>query len=713
MIEQLFSESWYRVADVRPALQPHVRLIRQTFRGEPWFVLQDRLTGQFCRITAQARLLVAGMDGRKTLDEIWQSVCAELGDDMPAQDEVIRLLDQMHRANLLRFDRAPDVGQMSERYRRERKGRLLQYLRSPMAIRLPVLDPSRFLDRTAWLARILFHPASLVIWLLWVLFGMSQAAVHWAALSSDFTDQAFSAGNWLAIAAIYPVIKLLHELGHGYAVKRWGGDVHELGLMFLVFVPVPYVDASASTAFRGKYQRMLVAFAGIGVEAFLAATAIVLWTLAEPGVFRAMLFNIALIGGVSTFLFNGNPLLRFDAYYVLADWLEMPNLGRRANGYVGYWLKRYLLRLPDEVCPSGSVRESVWLFAYSIASFVYRMTISLGIALYVASEYFFVGVLLAVWFVANGIVLPFLRVARSTLREARQRYFGARLRLAAGGGVLILAGFAFLPLPYFTLAQGVVWAPPDTQIRAGESCFVDALLPAHGQHVRRGEILARCSEDELVAELETARARLDELQARYRHTMAGEAVERGALLDEIEHMQADIERKSERVAALEIRSPAEGRVMWLNPRDLPGRFVSRGDYLGYVDTGESSTVRFVVSQDDVTEVRTDSLAVQVRPADALHRVRPGHRLREVPAGTRAIPDPALSTRGGGPVEVDPASEGAMRALSNWFSFEVHVPGDPAGRIGERVYVRIRHGDASMGSRLWRVVRRLFLEEFGV
>jgi len=130
-------------------------------------------------------------------------------------------------------------------------------------------------------------------------------------------------------------VKALHELGHAYALKHWGGEVHELGLMFLVFLPVPYVDATGSASFGQKWQRALVGAAGIIVELLLSAIALFIWLNAEEGLVRAFAFNVMVIGGVSTVFFNGNPLLRFDGYYILSDLVEIPNLGDRSKRYLG------------------------------------------------------------------------------------------------------------------------------------------------------------------------------------------------------------------------------------------------------------------------------------------------------------------------------------------------------------------------------------------
>ena len=128
----------------------------------------------------------------------------------------------------------------------------------------------------------------------------------------------------------FPVVKFLHELGHAMVTKAGGGEVHEMGLMLLVMMPVPYVDASAANVLRSRWQRAVIGAAGMLTELFIAALAFYAWMLLEPGLLRAVCFNVMLVAGVSTLIFNGNPLLRYDAYYILADLIELPNLAAQS-----------------------------------------------------------------------------------------------------------------------------------------------------------------------------------------------------------------------------------------------------------------------------------------------------------------------------------------------------------------------------------------------
>ncbi|MDH3511319.1 MAG: hypothetical protein OER85_10755, partial [Gammaproteobacteria bacterium] len=353
MGSQLFSPLWYRVAELKPSLRAHTRVHRHVYRGAPWFVVQDFAAGRVHRFTPAAYRVIAMMDGHHSVNEIWKTIDDKLGDEAPTQDDIIQLLAKLHGADLLLVETPADVKELFRRYQQRRRQGLKQRFANPMAMRFALLDPDRLLNRMMPWVRPVFSAMGFVVWAGIVAVALVMAAMHWAELTENMSDRVLSAQNLFLIWLVYPVIKLLHELGHGLTVKRWRGEVHEMGIMLLVLAPLPYVDASASAAFKDKRKRMLVGAAGIMVELFVAALAMFVWAAAEPGLVRSVAFNVMLIGGVSTVFFNGNPLLRFDAYYVLADFLDMPNLGARANQYIGYLLQRYAFGLQEAESPAS------------------------------------------------------------------------------------------------------------------------------------------------------------------------------------------------------------------------------------------------------------------------------------------------------------------------------------------------------------------------
>ena len=320
------ASTWYRISAMRPRLRGHAQIHRQVYRGETWYILQDHQSGLFFRVSPAANLMLCCMDGRRTMQQILDIAGKRFGADRPTQDDAVQLLIKLYRADLLHGEMPPDMAELERRSERHRHHGLLTWIRSPMAMRFPLFDPDRFLDRTMPLVRPLFTTAGFVAWLLLVLFGAVLAAMHWPELTENVSDRVFTAQSAILVVVLFPIIKALHELGHAYMAKAGGAEVHELGVMLIVFLPVPYVDASASSAFRQPRRRALVGAAGIMVELALAALAMIAWEWLAPGLWRAAAFNVMLVGGVSTLLFNGNPLLRFDGYYVLSDLIQIPNL---------------------------------------------------------------------------------------------------------------------------------------------------------------------------------------------------------------------------------------------------------------------------------------------------------------------------------------------------------------------------------------------------
>lgn len=651
------------------------------------------------------------MDGRKTLDQIWEIACDRLGDDMPSQDEIIRLLGQLHRADIVQANLPPDMSELHRRQKKLQRSRLLAKLRSPMAVKFPLWDPNRFLDKTGWIAQALFSPFGWLIWLSMTGMALVLAGIHWEALTDNLADRVLALENLLLLWFVYPVVKGIHELGHGYAVKKRGGEVHEMGVMFLVFIPVPYVEASASYAFGNKYHRMLVGAAGILTELLLAAVAMIVWTVVEPGAIRALAFNVMIISGISTVLFNGNPLLRFDAYYVLSDFLEIPNLGMKSNQQIGYLLKRYLLGLKDEVPPARSTREGLWLVSYSIAAFVYRMFIMLVIALFVASKLFIIGIVLALWSIYGFLFHPLFKMVKNLFMDERIKKKRVRLFSITGGTIAALFLILFwLPLPKMTVVEGVLWVPGNQRVVAATRGTVEELLITDGTEVRKGSPLIRSSNQELNTKIDVAEGRLQELIARIRVTQSeSKVIESQLIEEEITRLKQQFNRLNEQRQSLLIRSPSDG-VFHLSRQDhLQGRLLNRGEELGYILRPGEYRARVLVGQENIDSVRGDVQEVSVRISEQFNQVFPSTLIREIPSAHRELPSMALSVEGGGAFALDPESTQIPKAFEAFFQFEIAMERVPAFRVGERIYVRFRHTPEPVGYRWLREGRRVLLE----
>ncbi|PMR72717.1 HlyD family efflux transporter periplasmic adaptor subunit [Billgrantia endophytica] len=716
MAGPLFSQHWHRVAELRLRLRGHASLHRHEYRGEPWYVLHDGLTGQVHRFTPEAYQVIGRLDGKRSVREIWDQVSASLGDAMPTQQELIELIGRLHNANVLAGQGEIDIDELSRRQATQRRSKWLQMIRSPLGIRIPLLDPERFVAASYPLVRPLIGPLGGLIWLVTLLSALLLMGIHWSSLTANLADRVLGVGNLVMLALIYPLIKALHELGHAWATKDAGGEVHEVGIMLLVFFPVPYVDASAAAACPDKYRRMLVGAAGIMVELFLASLAMLVWVMAEPGLIRAAAFNVMLIAGVSTLLFNGNPLLRFDAYYVLADFLEIPNLFSRANQQVGYVVKRYLLGRREVTSHAGSRREACWLVGYAVTSFCYRLMIMVAIAVFVATRYLFVGILLALWSVSMTLLLPLAKMFKAmtmddALEGSRAKAWGWFVTATGLVGVLLFA----MPIPYATTLHGVVDSREPAQLRVGASGTLAELWVEDGSEVAAGEPLLRLEAPELATEVQLLEAEVREIEQQLLASVRN--AQAASLLRETLALTGQrLDDARQRAAATVLNSPRDGLLLMPEGTPLLGRFVERGTALAVVVRPEDLRVRTLVPTHRADRVRDDAQSVALRLPGADDSV--SSRLAWMaPSSSYEIPSDVLSVEGGGSIALDPQAEAPLTAFRRHyladFDAAALIAGERSVRLGQRVHVRVAHAPEPAGFRLWRDTRRSFLRLFDV
>ncbi len=655
------------------------------------------------------------MDGERTVQQLWEAVSAQLGDGAPTQEEVIRLLGQLHAADALLCDVPPDSMEVFRRHQRHERMQWKRRLWTPLALRFPMFDPDRFLERTLPWVQPLFGWFGIILWLVVVGAGAVLAASHWTDLTENITERVLDPYNLVLLWFVYPLVKALHELGHGYAIRRWGGEVHEIGIMLLVLSPVPYVDASAAWGFRDKRKRMVVGAIGIAVELFLGALALFTWLAVEPGLVRTIAFNVMLITGVSTLLFNGNPLLRFDGYYVLADAIEIPNLGSRSNQYLGYLFQRYCFGVTDAESPAHSAGERFWLVLYGITSFIYRIFISFIIITFIAGKFFVIGILLAIWAISTQIVMPigkgvaFLLNSPGLRRQRGKAISISVVILAVAAGLLFV-----IPAPSWTRTEGVIWVPEEAQVRAGTEGFIVGLLAAVDSEVRRGQPIIQAEEPFLKTRVAMLDAQYAELSAKYDALMPVDRVQAAMVREQMIAAQANLRRSREREDELIFHSPANGRFILPNASDLPGRFVNKGQLVGYVLEPRELTARVVLLQDDIAKVRQETRGVEVMLAGWEARPLPARIRREVPGASHKLPTAALGSAGGGSIAVDPRDKEGVTTLSQIFQLELTFPAEMRYEyLGARVFIRFDHGFEPLGFQIYRAFRRLLLRQFNV
>ena len=721
-MKALHSEHWHAVRRLCPRLREGVEVVHRRLRGQPWVLLIDPVSHRFHRVSPSLWQVLVLMDGRRSLDQIWQQAMQQAEQQagqgalpLPlGQPELVELLAQLHAQDLLQTQVTPDAGEVFERYTRQRRQRLKQALFNPMGLKLPLLYPDRWFQRQTGWARRLFGPGALLMWLAMLLPALPLAWQHWPALSENLADRVLSAGNLLLLWAVYPAVKAVHELAHGLAVRHWGGAVREMGLMLVVFTPVPYVDASASHAFPSKWARAAVAGAGIAAELFLGAVALYVWLSVEGGLLRAVAYNVVLIAGFSTLVVNGNPLMRYDGYYMLCDLIELPNLAQRSTQYWAWLFDRWFCGARDAEPPLGSERERAWLLLYGAVAPLYRLFVMLGLAWFIAAEYFFVGVVLALLVGWNSLLKPIWQGWKH-LRKApslAQRREPALRRTAVAVAVLV-GGLLALPLPFHSVHEAVVWLPDEALVRNEEAGHViDAL--AAGTTVVAGQRVATLVQPELHAQWQVADATVQQLQTRLRGAAVNDRVQLEALRAELRGETDKRDELARKVEALKVVASVSGRWVPADGRDLEGQYLRRGSTLGHVVPGPSSLLRVAVTQDDMALVRQQLQGIQVRLAREPREVRQAQVTREIPAGAQQMVSAALGSSGGGAIAADPADREGRTALQRVFDLELRMdrPAEPAV-FGDRAWVRFDLGSEPLARQWFLRLRQAFLARLSV
>jgi putative peptide zinc metalloprotease protein len=679
-----FSESWYRIAQQRVALRSHVKVRRQYFRGERWYVLEDPFNNQFYRLRPAAYEFAVRLRPDRTVDAVWNECFDADPEHAPGQEEALNLLAQLHAANLLHSALAPDSAQLFERYRKRRQREKTAYLINIMFARIPLLDPDAFLKRSLPVARAVFSRFGFAVWALVMLAAIKVGVDNFGALRNQ-SEGLLAPGNlfWLYVGLV--LVKAFHEFGHAFACRRFGGEVHTMGVMLLLFTPVPYMDATASWSFRSRWQRAVVGAAGMYVEMFVAALAMFVWAATGPGVVHSVAYNMIFVASVSTVFFNANPLLRFDGYYILSDLLDIPNLHQRSTALLRHLVEYHAFGFKKSTNPARSRQETGWLAFFAISSGTYKAIVFSAILFFIADEFLILGILMAVVCAVVWVCRPIYRLIvylASSPRLERTRLRAVSVTLGAVG--LVLGVLEFVPAPNWFRSPGVLQAQALSVVAAPVAGEVAEVLAADGAVVTKGQPLVRLVNRELELRLWAALAQLDETEALRRRALRQATADLAPLATRAEAIRKLVARLEEDREALTVLSPQAGTWSSPNLRDLVGAWVDRGLTIGQVVDGSQFYFSAIVSQNEASRLFTDA----IRGSEVKLEGQAGVSLtvserKVIPADRRSLPSAALGWAGGGNVAVDASDNTGTQAREAFF--EVRAT------IGNASSAMLRHG----------------------
>lgn len=727
---------------LRLALRQDLQIQIQNYLGRQYWIIKDPVSLKYFRFEEEEYTLLSWVDGTASLEELKRRFESQFAPQKISVSEIHQFVGQMYRVSLLVSDSWGQGHQLYERsqetQRRNRRAALSNFL----AIRFRGVDPDRFLDVVnRWLGWTLSGPA-VVFGILVMLSAALLLGVQFDVVQHRLPrfQQFFGAGNWLWLAVTLSLTKVLHEIGHGLACRRLGGRCHEAGVMLLLFMPCLYCNVTDSWMIPSKWKRAAIGAAGMYVELLLAAVCTFLWWFSVPGVFNGLCLNVMFVCSISTLLFNANPLMRYDGYYILSDLVEIPNLRQKASVVVQRWCMKHLLGIPQLPDPFLPHRRVGWFAIYAVAALAYRWVIAFSIFwfLYQMLEPYglkLVGQVLAVLGIYGLLVRPFVKFAKFMATPGRMQQVKPSRVVVSGAGLLFAGLFlAAYPFPYYLPSISVV-QPHGAQtvfVRAPGRVVDASIVP--GRWVNEGDVLLELESHELDQEVQQslgqwtlAATRL--ASARQEARFDDETWDLVPPLQENVRVQREhYEAMTSEAKSLVIRAPRSGYI--LTPRE---KFVSysteqqvelprwRGTAFDDVNRGayvETATVVCQIGDPAALEV---VLAV---PQEQLEFLHTGQRVdvqfphlsgrafateisRIAPTKMESVL-PSLDTRYGGPIVTEMNASGQTVPLQAMYEVICRLE-DPQGvlAVGMTGNARIQAGRRSLGQRFTRYLAQTF------
>ena len=726
-----FSESWYRVANLRAKLRTGAQISRQFYRGERWYVVRDPAGNQFHRLSDPAYRFVALLDGSRTVEEAWELVGGQLEDDSPTQPEVIQILTHLFSANLIDADITPDATVLLRRHKQLSKRKMQNRLMNVLFPRIPLWDPDRFLKLWNPLNQFLFSKFGALVWLAVVISAIVSLVPYWNHPGHSLKTAAETAVNirenpinLLLLYAVFVFVKLIHELGHAFACRRFGGECHELGIMFLVFIPTPYVDASTAWSFPNKWHRIFVGAAGMIVELFFASIAAFIWIMAGDihSVPAQLAFNAMLIASVTTIVFNANPLLRYDGYYILSDYLEIPNLRQKSTEYTLGLIKRHIFRVKLQH-PLPPPLQRFWLFVYAVLSSIYRAFVGLVILLIVAYEIPVVGPLMAISGVITWFAVPCYKLLKylgtdPELHRKRPRAIAFSATVAAALVVLI----GLIRFPMNVDAEGVLRVRPEDArlIYVQEPGFVRQIGANEqgqplkdGDLVHKGQVILVLENKPLQTQLKVIDADLKRIQAELDQAATVGANERLAKQLELEKTREERDILVRQLDRLVIKAPIDGQLIAPDLQNTMGEWLAPNNKeIFRIENLKNQFVEASLPQDDFQVLVQQSPRLPdhtyARMAGDIRTEVKAASVFLVEAATQQAVSPALTQLGGGESRVDPRDPNGQKLIVPEFQARVVLDDDPNKYVvGQRAYVRFKLEKKPLlwqwGRKFWQLI----------
>lgn len=566
-------------------IRPDLTARRQRYHGETYWVVKEPIGLNYYRFHEEEFAILQMLDGQTTLDEIKEEFEAEFAPQKITFQDLQQFIGMLHRSGLVVSDSSGQGRQLKKRRDEKKRRELLGKLSNVFAVRWRGLDPERFLT---WLYQYtwwLFHPLCVALCLSICLCALFLVSVQFEVFRSRLPTfhQFFGPHNWIYLGMTMAVVKVLHEFGHGLSCKHFGGECHEMGFMLLVFTPCLYCNVSDSWMLPNKWHRVVIGAGGMCVEVVLASIATFLWWYSEPGLLNHLALSVMFICSVSTLIFNGNPLLRFDGYYILMDIAEIPNLRQKSTEVLKRFMVDLCLGLEQPENPFLPQGNRFFFGMYTVAAVIYRWVVVLSICMFLNRVLEPYGLKILGQAVAFAgffglIVQPIYRLGQFFYLPGRMHKV-KRHRLIASIAVVgaIVAAIVYVPLPYAIKCSFEVSPRDAAAVYVDVPGRVEEIQVEDDETVESGQPLIRLSNPDLELAVLQLEGKLEQTRTKIRSVEQQRfRDDRASLqLDQLREVEATVEyqlqEKKRDLDRLNIVAPVAGTIIPVPSRQPRGQ----------------------------------------------------------------------------------------------------------------------------------------------
>ncbi len=582
------------IAGLRATLRPDLRFSIQEQGGRRICIIEDPAASRFHRVGLDEYCFLRTLDGSTSVATLIAMKARQSEGETLTDGEAMQILHWARANHLLTLE--SDGAAPKREHAQEALQAVATWL-NPLSVRVPLGRPDAFFRAAAERLGFLLNGYGLLIWCVVLIAGLAHLAPEWARFGRE-ANGFLAPDNWLWISLGWVMLKAVHEFAHGLICRHFGAPVREVGVMFILGLPLGYVDATASLALPSRGRRMLVASAGLGAEFFVAALAAIVWSRTSPGSLHTLAHDLVITGTVLTLFFNANPLMRYDGYFIAADLLDHPNLATRGRQWVAR-AQRWLLLGGAALRPEWPISRAEWMEAfYGTAAAVWQVIIMAGLLMAASMLLRGGGLVFAVIAAVLWLATPLTRTAQmlvSAIRSGSSGWWTLLGRLALGGG--LAAALLFIPWKRSVSEPAVIGLAEEETLRAECPGFVERVLVQDGAEVAEGALLLELRNDEAASQLTRARQELQqqELRARLAYTrqdvatFQAETAKSASLRDSVAQQESYL-------ATLQVRAPFAGRVTNRHLAAMGGVFLKSGEEIIRIGRAGGSEIKIAVSE---------------------------------------------------------------------------------------------------------------------